>query len=724
MIAKEVAKRDGGGSFGGLVAYLTDDQGKQERVGRVRITNCASVDAPSVVLEVLNTQARNRRARDLNCHVILSFRAGEQPGASVLEQIEDQVCAALGFSEHQRVSIVHHDTDNLHVHVAINRVHPRRFTVECSGFSRLKLDALCVELEREFGLQRDRHHILGQESVVEAKRALTDLAQRQCAEALKQALSWADVHDVARGNGLRLEVRGNGLVFVDAQGTSIRASSVARELSRAALEKRLGPLKDVPTVETAPRMTGPARRQPDMEALGDIEGLVGWVQRRCAPALLRASSWRELHAVARAHGLRVQLRGNGLVFCTDRTARQHAIKASSISRELSKHALERKFGPFEVRAPASQGEARPPAAAYERGPHGKGGAEAYRRYLRERELQRVAQERAMQRLLQQRGRARARLDQDARRRWAAIRLMAKGRVAWKLWIVQARLAARRDRVRLEQGHRSAARAIARAHSSPTWVDWLRSEALRGEADALAALRCRRRGELANNDSIRVGDDAPIFSGADGITRSGAVIYAVPGGTVRDDGHRLHLFAEPTLEATRALLRLACARGGVGLVVDGSARFSEQVAGVLAEFGGAVGFANASLKARRQGVVKESNHGRRGLGAEYRGAGPPDGKAWLAERFSKHTRDERTADRRWLPKRDACIAASRAATAPSTRVRGVSEIDVARLERDPQVLLPRDARDHVDQRGAAAVDSGLRRDPARARVTRTSRGARR
>ncbi|MGF2043786.1 relaxase/mobilization nuclease domain-containing protein, partial [Staphylococcus aureus] len=28
--------------------------------------------------------------------------------------MEDRICAGLGFAEHQRVSAVHHDTDNLH----------------------------------------------------------------------------------------------------------------------------------------------------------------------------------------------------------------------------------------------------------------------------------------------------------------------------------------------------------------------------------------------------------------------------------------------------------------------------------------------------------------------------------------------------------------------------------------------------------------------------------
>ena len=46
-----------------------------------------------------------------------------------LQKIEAQFCEALGFGEHQRVSAVHTDTDNLHIHVAINKIHPKNLTI-------------------------------------------------------------------------------------------------------------------------------------------------------------------------------------------------------------------------------------------------------------------------------------------------------------------------------------------------------------------------------------------------------------------------------------------------------------------------------------------------------------------------------------------------------------------------------------------------------------------
>ncbi len=56
---------------------------------------------------------------------MVSFREGERPTREQLADIEDRLCGALGFAEHQRVSAVHQNTDNWHMHIAINKVHPR-----------------------------------------------------------------------------------------------------------------------------------------------------------------------------------------------------------------------------------------------------------------------------------------------------------------------------------------------------------------------------------------------------------------------------------------------------------------------------------------------------------------------------------------------------------------------------------------------------------------------
>jgi hypothetical protein len=159
MIAKHVPMKSVRKSdFAGLVKYLIDEQQKRERVTGVSVTNCHADRPDAAILEVLNTQAQNRRAEsDKTYHLIVSFRAGEQPDAATLQAIERRICEGLGYGEHQRVSTVHHDTDNLHLHIAINKIHPTRYTIHDPYRDHKTLGELCEKLEGEYGLQRDNH---------------------------------------------------------------------------------------------------------------------------------------------------------------------------------------------------------------------------------------------------------------------------------------------------------------------------------------------------------------------------------------------------------------------------------------------------------------------------------------------------------------------------------------------------------------------------------------
>nr|ARI46004.1 TraI [Cloning vector pMR361-K] len=144
--------------FAELVKYITDEQGKTERLGHVRVTNCEANTLPAVMAEVMATQHGNTRSEaDKTYHLLVSFRAGEKPDAETLRAIEDRICAGLGFAEHQRVSAVHHDTDNLHIHIAINKIHPTRNTIHEPYRAYRALADLCATLERDYGLERDNH---------------------------------------------------------------------------------------------------------------------------------------------------------------------------------------------------------------------------------------------------------------------------------------------------------------------------------------------------------------------------------------------------------------------------------------------------------------------------------------------------------------------------------------------------------------------------------------
>src|SRR5438105_3812762 len=159
MISKKVTmKAPEKSRFGKLVSYLVDSQGKQTRVGEIALTNCISIDLTCAVREIVATQQLNTRAKsDRTYHLLISMRAGENPDAQTLRIIEERFCNELGYTEHQRISVVHHDTDNVHVHLAINKIHPQKFTLHDPIADYKTRSKLAAILEHELGLAQDRH---------------------------------------------------------------------------------------------------------------------------------------------------------------------------------------------------------------------------------------------------------------------------------------------------------------------------------------------------------------------------------------------------------------------------------------------------------------------------------------------------------------------------------------------------------------------------------------
>ncbi len=140
------------------VEYILDAAAGGERVGAIRITNCLTTEVDLAVLEIVATQGLNTRAKaERTYHMVVSFPPGETPSDEQLRDIEDELVNAIGLGEHQRISAVHTDTDHLHVHVAINQIHPQKLTRIEPYYDKLKLMEACERLEIKHDLIRTNH---------------------------------------------------------------------------------------------------------------------------------------------------------------------------------------------------------------------------------------------------------------------------------------------------------------------------------------------------------------------------------------------------------------------------------------------------------------------------------------------------------------------------------------------------------------------------------------
>jgi hypothetical protein len=277
MISKKVGMKSPEKSrFGKLVSYLISEQGKHTRVGEITITNCVSTDLPLALREIAATQQLNTRAQsDRTYHLLISFRAGEHPDAQTLKAIEERFCAEPGYAGHQRISVVHWDTDNLHVHVAINKIHPETLTIHDPKADYRIRSKLCAVLEHELGLGQDRHEARERHSrsndmeVMSGEQSFRSWLA-QYAQHFLDATDWQEFHGIADAYSVTLKVRANGFVFVDKEsGVAVKASDAHRRLARPALEARLGKFVDAETVQT--RAAQKAYRKKPLERVNTEE---------------------------------------------------------------------------------------------------------------------------------------------------------------------------------------------------------------------------------------------------------------------------------------------------------------------------------------------------------------------------------------------------------------------------------------------------------------------
>jgi hypothetical protein len=265
MIAKRIVRERGASNFRRLGRYILDGAAEEEqavmarmadyilgaeksRAANVRFSNCVSTDAELALKEILATQAMNRRAKgDRSYHLVISFPPGERPMLSQLEDVERVLVERIGLGGHQRLSATHLDTGHLHLHVAINKIHPQSFRCVEPYYDKRRLMQACVELEAKHGLMRTAHGEFA--DVRQATRTMREaMLTLLRSDILPKALTkrgpqtWEELHRVLSEQGLELRLRGAGLVFQNPGGTvRVRASSVARELSLKALTYKLGP---------------------------------------------------------------------------------------------------------------------------------------------------------------------------------------------------------------------------------------------------------------------------------------------------------------------------------------------------------------------------------------------------------------------------------------------------------------------------------------------------
>lgn len=664
MIAKRIQRAEGQeSSFGKLARYVVNARGQADpttwthaanslldldqaggKVGGVRVTNCISEEVIDGALDILAVQSKNTRSEaDKSYHLVISFPVGERPSLAVMHAIEDSLCASIGLADHQRISAIHTDTENLHMHVAINKVHPETFNNIEPYFDKNRLMAACAALEAKHGLQRTNHgldrkapgltvetmetqendryrgvdardpeYIAGLRQSYDA--AITEEPQAQSLNAVRTLSSVGVVRGQEQHEVL---LPGHALDDLD-ERRSERDERLRRLRNGDGRSGGEGGESGPEGAQVAPaadkRLSGKAA---DYEAHSGQESLLGWIQREIRPAMKEAGNWRELHDVLARNGLAITPRGAGMVIVT--TNGETAVKASEVGRAFSASALTKRFGSFE-KPRASVTDIRA-AKTYRQKPIQANTGNLFADYQRARTEAQKARDHARETSKREHAEYKAKLaDYYARRREGVRR--STMRPADKMAAYQSMAVERRnDWNEQRDAAKNRRESISAKHPLPVWNDWLIERASTGDREALVALRSRERKKAAfMTDWLRAEDASAakhvIFTNMKPRTdKAGTVHYEVAdGGMVKDMRDGIRVEQRTDAAAFLGLVLASDKFAGQALIVEGSPDFRAQVAKVAGEKALNIVFADAALEKIRTGhvVVAETQNNRAGI----------------------------------------------------------------------------------------------------------------
>ncbi|MCG6459640.1 relaxase/mobilization nuclease domain-containing protein [Vibrio parahaemolyticus] len=229
---------------------MLDTEHNGEKLDYSHISNCYSVDTDMAVVEMDLIQRQNTRTKlDKTLHLVVSFPEGEIPTREQLDDIEQTLSESIGMGHHQRLSVAHSNTENYHLHMAINRIDPETHKMVNPYNYHKSLMVAATELELKHGLEITERQPRSLEALTmdyhSGEQSLHSWCQEHIKdsleETLKQASSWQDVHSVFDNAGLSLKKSGRGLVVYNQDNdTAIKASSLSRHLSLTQLQKKLG----------------------------------------------------------------------------------------------------------------------------------------------------------------------------------------------------------------------------------------------------------------------------------------------------------------------------------------------------------------------------------------------------------------------------------------------------------------------------------------------------
>ena len=263
-------RRDGKSSFKDLINYCLGVTGHAKN--SVLHVGTKNLNSPpeKAYLEMEGLSYENIRCKNPVLHFILSWRAYESPTNEQVDEAVNIALKELDLQGCQALWALQSDTDNLHVHVAVNRISPNTFRAvrAAGGWTKKALEraARKIEISQGWEIERSgRYEVNSSGQIVEKKEvpspeisqvardieahtgtdSLERQAKRELAEILETAASWDELHKKLVFKGFKFERKGNGAVLKMGD-KAVKLSNISRSSSFTKLEYRLGEYQECP----------------------------------------------------------------------------------------------------------------------------------------------------------------------------------------------------------------------------------------------------------------------------------------------------------------------------------------------------------------------------------------------------------------------------------------------------------------------------------------------
>ena len=320
------------------------------------VRNLESRDPDGQILEMVGLAAASVRSKDPISHYVFSWEDGAIPTPEQVDEAVEIFLRELGLEEHQAIYGLHRDTDNAHIHVVVNRVHPE---TELAKDIRFEIDLrhrAIAHIERAQGWKPETHALYawtkngdlvrrdGRDYVAASgelrarhKTQQTELRARQ-----RQELEALRAPTGAALNTARKELAAQHRLERDALAVKQRRETDAYKASKA------------PVPERAP---APSRQVHEAERATGTASAERIAIDQAGPIIRAATSWPDLHQKLAAAGMQFERKGSGAILRIGETV----VKATVADRAASVSKLESRFGAsFQEADPALEINA-PPA---------------------------------------------------------------------------------------------------------------------------------------------------------------------------------------------------------------------------------------------------------------------------------------------------------------------------------------------------------------------------